>query len=135
MLAVVEGDKDGLVPQGVQQRIERGAVRLLTQLQPANERRRDLVGVADRCEFDKPDSLPGPVKQLCSCLEGEAGLPRPSRAREGDEPRVQDEGPDFGELSATPDEGAEGGRQVVGELGIFEGAKRWELRLEPSATS
>ena len=40
-------------------------------------------------------------------------------------------GPDFGELGATPDERAQGGRQVVGELGIFEGAKRWELGLEP----
>ena len=113
MLAVVEHEQRSFIRQCGDQ--------LLDGLQPGDvmgshrgqDRRSDARGIEDARELDKPDAAREELEQLGTHRERETRLAHSARAREGDEPLVDDELADRDDIVLPPDERRELHREVV----------------------
>jgi hypothetical protein len=85
MLAVVEEKQEALGPQDVDERGEEGAIGLLLNAQRAGDGPGDEVGVAQGGQLDEPGAVRVAVEDVLGHAEGEARLPAPAGAGEGEQ--------------------------------------------------
>ena len=129
MLAAVEDEQPGAVPEMVQHRGGQVAPWLLDDAEGRRDRLEDEVGVDDGPELDQPRPLVVVVEVIGRQAEAQPRLADAARSDEGQERRDAQDRPGVGELAVAPDEARQLARQVAGATA--RGPERPEFADEP----
>jgi hypothetical protein len=124
VLAVIEQQQHQPVGEEAQQRLHRGAARLIGQAECSRDGDRDDGRIRDRREVDVPDTVVEFAARFCRDFDGEPRLAGPARTGEGHQSTVGQELAHLVDLGATADEAGELCRKVMASNGIGSAQRR-----------
>ena len=113
VFAVVEHEQELLVLKVIRERLLQRPRRLFLDLERERHGTLDLRPVGQGREIDQPDAIGELFDEIGGNLEGQPGLARTARARDGDQMVVMEPTLDLLDLALPPDEAGELDGQVV----------------------